>query len=71
MQKSEESVTKTARKRFGDEDKVCKVGEMVHVALKDEDKTKVDLGNLTGVIVKVDKSHSIACVTVKSGLLKS
>jgi hypothetical protein len=44
---------------------------MVHVALKDEDKTKVDLGNLTGVIVKVDKSHSIACVTVKSGLLKS
>ena len=44
---------------------------MVHVPLKDMDRTKVDSCNLTGVIVKVDKSHSMACVGVKGGLLKT
>jgi hypothetical protein len=57
-------------KRVG-EDKVCEVGEVVHVPLKDVDKAKVDTGNLTGVIVQVDKSRSQARVAVKSGLLKT
>ena len=51
------------------EDKVCEVGEVVHVPLKDVDKAKVDTGNLTGVIVQVYKSRSQARVAVKSGLL--
>jgi hypothetical protein len=50
---------------------VCEVGEVVHVPLKDMDKAKVDTGNLTGVIVQVDKGRSQARVAVKSGLLKS
>ena len=65
-----ESMKKSALKRTGD-NKICEVGEVVHVALKNEDKAKVDSGNLTGVIVKVDKTRSQARVAVKSGLLKS
>jgi len=61
---------KIAQKKSGD-DKIYEVGEVVHVALKNEDKAKVDLGNLTGLIVKVDKTRSQAHVAVKSGLLKS
>ena len=44
---------------------------MVHVPLKDIDKAKVDTGNLTGVIVQVDKGRSQARVAVKSGVLRS
>jgi len=50
---------------------LCEIGEVVHVPLKDMDKAKVDTGNLTGVIVQVDKGRSQARVAVKSGLLKS
>ena len=39
---------------------------MVHVLLKDENKAKVDSGYLTGVIVKVDMSCSMARVADKS-----
>jgi hypothetical protein len=71
MEKFAESMKKSAQKRSGDE-KICEVGEVVHdVALKNEDKAKVDSGNLTGVIVKVDKTRSQARVAVKSGLLNS
>jgi hypothetical protein len=70
MEKFAESMKKSAQKRRGDE-KVCEVGEVVHVTLKNEDKAKVDSGNLTGVIVKVDKTCCQVCVAVKSGLLKS
>jgi hypothetical protein len=63
MEKFEESMKKSAQKRSGD-NKNCEVGEVVHVALKNEDKAKVDSGNLTGVIVKVDKTRSQACVVV-------
>jgi hypothetical protein len=70
MEKCAESMKKSALKQRGEE-KICEVGEVVHVALKNEDKAKVDLGNLTGVIVKVDKKHSQVRVAVKSGLLKS
>jgi hypothetical protein len=48
---------KSTQKRSGD-DKICEVGEVVHVALKNEDKAKVDSGILTGVILKVDKTCS-------------
>ena len=58
-------------KRVGEDGKVCEVGEVVHVPLKDLDRAKVDTGNLTGVIVQVDKSCSQARVAVKSGLLKT
>ncbi len=44
---------------------------MVHVPLKDIDKAKVNTGNLTGVIVQMDKARSQAKVAVKSGMLKS
>ena len=64
------SMKKCVLEKVG-EDKVCKVGEIVHVQLKDVDKAKADSGNLTGVIVQVDKSCSQARVAVKSGLLKS
>jgi hypothetical protein len=47
-------------------DKVWEVGEIVHFPLKDVDKAKVDTGNLTRVIVQVDKNHSQARVAVKS-----
>ena len=70
MEKFAESMKKSAQKRSGDE-KICEVGEVVHVTLKNEDKAKVDSGNLTGVIEKVDKTRSQARVAVKSGLLKS
>ena len=70
MEKFAESMKKSAQKRSGD-DKICEVGEVVHVALKNEDKAKVDLGNLTRVIVKVDKSRCQARVAVKLELLKS
>ena len=70
MEKFAESMKKSAQKRSGGE-KICEVGEVVHVALKNEDKAKVDSGNLTGVIEKVDKTRSQARVAVKLGLLKS
>ena len=44
--------------------KLCGVGEVVHVPLKDMDKAKVDTGNLTGVIVQVDKGRSQTRVSV-------
>jgi len=70
MAKAAASMKKRVLDRVG-EDKICEVGEVVHVPLKDMDKTKVDTGNLTGVIVQVDKSRSQARVAVKTGLLKS
>jgi hypothetical protein len=70
MSKAAASMKKAVIKRVGNE-KVCEVGEVVHVPLKDMDKAKVDTGNLTGVIVQVDKGRSQARVAVKSGLLKS
>ena len=36
-----ESMKKSAQKRSGD-DKICEVGDVVHVALKNENKAKVD-----------------------------
>ena len=53
------------------EDKVCEVGEVVCVPFKDVDKTTVDPGTLTGVIVQVHNSRSQAWVAVKTGLLRS
>jgi hypothetical protein len=47
------------------------VGTLVHVPLNDVNRTKVDSGNLVGIIVKVDKTRSQAHVAVKGGLLKS
>ena len=70
LQKAATLVKKKLIDSVGD-DKICKVGEIVHVPLKDVDKTKVDAGNLTGVIVKVDNNRSMARVAVKSGLLKN
>jgi hypothetical protein len=70
MEKCAESMKKSALKQSGEE-KICEVGEVVRVALKTEDKAKVDSGNLTGVLVKVDKKCSQVRVAVKLGLLKS
>ena len=71
MEKFAESMKKSAQKRSGDE-KICEVGEVVlDVALKNEDKAKVDLGNLSGVMVKADKTRSEVRVAVKLGLLNS
>ena len=70
MQKAADAMQKTARKSYG-EDKPFDVGVVVHVPLKDVDRAKVDSGNLMGVIVKVDKSRSMARVAVKSGILKA
>ena len=70
MQKSALAMIKTARKSIGN-DKPFDVRTVVHVPLKDVDRTKVDSGNLIGIIVKVDKARSQARVAVKGGLLKS
>jgi hypothetical protein len=70
MEKAASSMKKKAIEKYGNE-KVCEVGEVVHVRLKNEDKAKVDSGNLTGVIVKVNKDRSQARVAVNCGLLKS
>ena len=70
MQKSALAMIKTARKSYGN-DKPFDVGTVIHVSLKDVDRTKVDSGNLLGIIVKVDKTKSQARVAVKGGLLKS
>jgi len=70
LSKAASSMKKRAAKEAGN-DKLCEVGEVVHVPLKDMDKTKVDTGTLTGVIVQVDKSRSQARVAVRTGLLKS
>jgi hypothetical protein len=64
-----DSMKRRTLKLCGD-DNVCEVGEVVHVKLKNEDKAKVDSGNVTGVIVEVNKGRSQARVAVKSGLLK-
>jgi hypothetical protein len=69
--KAANSVKKRIINEVGEDNKLCEVGEVVHVPLKDLDKTKVDPGTLTGVIVQVDKARSQARVAVKSGLLKS
>ena len=69
MTKAVVSMKKNVMKRVGNE-KICEVGEVVHVPLKDIDNAKVDTGNLTGVIVQVDKAHSQARVAVKGGMLK-
>ena len=69
LEKAANAVIKRTKKQVGD-DPVCEIGEVVHVRLKDEDKAKVDSGNLTGVIVAIDKSRSQAQVAVKSGVLK-
>ena len=61
---------KNVMKRVGN-DKVCEVGEVVHVLLKDIDKAKVDTGILTGVIMQLDNSCIQARVAVKNGVLKS
>ena len=70
MEKAASSMKKKALEKYGNE-KVCEVGEIVHVRLKNEDKAKVDSGNLTGVIVQVNKGRSQVRVAVKCGLLKS
>jgi hypothetical protein len=54
-EKFAESMKNSAQKRSGD-DKICEVGDVVHVALKKENKAKVDSGNLAGVIEKVDNN---------------
>ncbi len=70
VEKAANSLVKQTKKQVG-EDRVRGIGKVVHaVQLKDEDKAKVDSGNLTGVIVAIDKSCSQARVAVKSGLLK-
>ena len=70
MTKAASLVKKRIIKEAG-ENKLCEVGEVVHVPLKNMDKAKVDPGVLTGVIVQVNKGRSMARVAVKSGLLKS
>lgn len=70
MQNKALTMIKTARKSNGN-DMPFDVGTVVHVPLNDVDRTKVDSGNLLGIIVKVDKTRSQARVAVRDGLLKS
>jgi hypothetical protein len=69
MMKSATKV-KGALERRGQKEMICMVGEIVHVPLKDMDRSKTDPASLTGVIVKVNNGKSSARVAVKSGLLK-
>jgi hypothetical protein len=56
--------------KMGGQGKVFVVGEVVRVPVVDVDKAKVDDGNLTGVIVKVNLPRMKARVVIKAGLLK-
>ncbi len=69
MKKSATKV-KGALETRGQKEMICVVGEIVNVSLKDIDRSKTDPASLTSVIVKVNKGKSLACVAVKSGLLK-
>ena len=48
---------------------VIKTGDVVLVPLDDVDRTKVDGGNLCGVVVSTNKQNSTCRVAVKQGLL--
>jgi len=48
---------------------VVKKGDVVLVPLDDVDCTKVDPGNLIGVVVSTDKRHSTCRIAVKHGIL--
>ncbi len=67
VQKKAEAVTKKALTKsltF-----TLKLGDIVLVPLNDVDRTKVDGGNLAGVIVLINKDKSTCRVAVKQGLL--
>jgi ribosomal protein S17 len=48
---------------------VINVGDVVLVPLVDEDRTKVDGGNLIGVVISTDKNKTTCRVAVKHGVL--
>ncbi len=70
VQKKAESVTKTTLKKSPTS--ALKLGDIVLVPLDEVDRTKVDGGNLVGVIVSINKDKSTCrCrVAVKRGVLK-
>jgi phosphopantothenate synthetase len=48
---------------------MIKTGDVVLMPLDDVDRTKVDGGNLIGVVVSTDKLNSTCRVAAKQGLL--
>ena len=68
VQKKAESVTKTALKKSPTS--ALMLGDIVLVPLNEVDRTKVDGGNLVGVIVSINKDKSTCRVAVKRGVLK-
>ena len=68
LQKKAKSVTKTALEKSPTS--ALKLGDIVLVPLDEVDRTKVDGGNLVGVIVSINKDKSTCRVAVKRGVLK-
>jgi hypothetical protein len=68
IQKKAESVTKTALKKSPTS--AIKLGDIVLFPLDEVDRTKVDGGNLVGVIVSTNKDKSTCREAVKCGVLK-
>jgi hypothetical protein len=68
LQKKAESVTKTALEKSPTS--ALTLGDVVLVPLDEVDRTKVDGGNLVGVIVSINKDKSTCRVAVKHGVLK-
>ena len=67
VQKKADSVTKKVIDKSPD--RIFKPGDVVLVPLDDVDRTKVDGGNLCGVVVTIDKKKTTCRVAVKQGLL--
>ncbi len=67
VQKKAEAVTKKALTKSPTS--TLKLGDIVLVPLDEVDRTKVDGGNLAGVIVSINKDKSTCWVAVKQGLL--
>ena len=56
-------------KRIKTRSTVVKIGDVVQVPLVQQDQSKVDTGNLTGVVVNINNTFGICQVAVKTGVL--
>jgi hypothetical protein len=65
---------KSARKvmkRVKSKQALVKVGDVVQVPLAQQDRAKVDAGNLTAVVININNHFGVCQVAVKSGILRS
>jgi hypothetical protein len=66
MDRSSRKVMKRIKSRSA----VVSIGDVVQVPLVQQDRSKVDAGNLTGVVVNINNTFGICQVAVKTGVLR-